>query len=504
MSAAEQSTTDGMDWVERMQRVGHTLDASFELVGNVLGHAGRLLQGLREDSAAAAQESERLYQLVAEKTPAIGAMLRSTPRMARIVKEGVRMAAGYRIHAHQAAFLKPEVAAQKLGALHEVNAQRLRDLCMELGGGILKAGQFLSCRVDVLPEAYVKHLSCLQDQAPTISMDAIRERIEEEIGRPIEKAFAAFDETPLAAASLAQVHAARLHDGTEVVIKVQLPGVDTLVQTDMTALRLLADVVGDAIPGTDLKTIATALEISVLVELDYEQEAQNTEAFGAQWAEHPDILVPQVIGAWSTDRILCLTRIQGERLLDYLNGCTPTQRDRVLELLIGSYCEQVLDNGFFQADPHPGNFLVCPGPKLAMVDFGSVQRFSTAERRAYAQLAGAIMTRDTVQMADLFVVLGFETRNGDPESLIRFSEMLLEAFSANVSFDELDLDPQDILGQVMDLARANPVSKIPRNFVQLGRVFGALSGLLLHYKPRINLLTLIAPPLSRAMNAQND
>ena len=495
---------DTLEWGTRLERVGHTVNASLELVGNALGHAGRLIHRVREDSVVAARESERLYRLVAETSPAIGAMLRSTPRMARIVKEGVRIAASYRIHSTTAGFLKPAVAAQKLEALHALNAERLRDVCMELGGGILKAGQFLSCRVDMLPEAYVTHLACLQDQAPTVPIEAIRARIEEEIGRPIEEAYAEFDETPLAAASLAQVHGARLHDGTDVVIKVQLPGVDTLVQTDMTALRLLADVVGDSIPGTDLKTIAAELGVSVLVELDYEQEAQNTEAFGARWADDPDIVVPRVIGAWSTDRILTLTRVRGTRLLDYLDDCEPADKDRVLELLLGSYCVQVLDHGCFQADPHPGNFLVCPGPRLALLDFGTVQRFSAAERRAYAQLAGAIMRRDTVQMADLFVVLGFETRTGDPESLIRFSEMLLEAFAANVSFDELDLDPQQILAEVMTLAQANPVSKIPRNFVQLGRVFGALSGLMLHYKPRINLLSLIAPPLARAMTATDD
>ncbi len=213
MVATQQDVSAVAQWIDRVSRVVHTVDASLELVGNALHKTSQLVLELREDSLQLARETERLCSVVALTSPAIAETLRSTPRMARIVKEAARMVAGYRIHSKQALFLSPDVAAARLEALHERNAVRLRDLCMELGGGILKAGQFLSCRVDMLPDAYVKHLTCLQDQAPPVDTDTIRARIEEELGRPLEEVYLEFDDQPLATASLAQVHAARLLDG---------------------------------------------------------------------------------------------------------------------------------------------------------------------------------------------------------------------------------------------------------------------------------------------------
>jgi predicted unusual protein kinase regulating ubiquinone biosynthesis (AarF/ABC1/UbiB family) len=446
-----QQTWSEMDVAGRIHRVAGTVDASLGLIGNALDSLGSLLIGLRQDTTAVANETERLYKLVSEVSPAYAAALRSTPRMARIVQEGVRMAASYRIWRKKTVFLVPAAAEAELAALHQANAERLRDLCLELGGGVLKAGQFLSCRVDLLPEPFIGPLSALQDRAPTVPFEAIKALVEAELKQPLTEAYATFDEVPLAAASLAQVHAATLKDGTEVAVKVQLPGVDTLVNIDMSALKILAQTLGDVIPGMDLKTIAAELDVSVRGELNYAKEAENTTAFAALWAHNPDIVVPEIIANRSAGRVLTLTRIHGERLLEYLEA-HPEQRNRVLELMVSSFCVQVLDHGFFQADPHPGNFLVCEGPKLAILDFGAVQTFSPAERKAYAELAGSIMTRNTEKMAEQLTVLGFETKSGDTDTLVRFSEMLLDAFAQNVAFDQLALDPEAMLDEALSLA----------------------------------------------------
>ncbi len=481
--------------------------ASLDLVGHVVGNVERLVTDVHRDSMRVGRESEALYVAASARASQISAAIRATPRFTRIVTEALRIIASYRFHRTKSGFLESDVATAELEALHRANAIRLRDLCLELRGGVLKLGQFLSCRMDLLPPAYVEELSTLQDRVPPVDSAAIVDRIEAELGRPIGELFARFETEAIAAASLAQVHAATLHDGTEVAVKVQVPGIEEIIDIDLAALRVVAGVLGDLVPGFDIATISRELARSVHRELDFVAEANNATDFAAHFATDDRVVVPAILADQSSRRVLTMTRIEGHRLIDFLDGCGERgddgarDRDQVFAILIECFCRQILGDGLFHSDPHPGNFLVCDGPRLAVLDFGSVERFGPEIRHAYAELAGAALGRDQERMAELLRIMGFRTRSGDASSLLEFAEMMLELFRDGASHGLEDIDPREQLERALILARENPIVSVPQDFVMLGRVFGALAGLLFHYRPRVELFRLIAPHLAAALAA---
>jgi ubiquinone biosynthesis protein len=490
-----------------VQRVVDVVGASARLVTNLLGNVERLVSDLVGDSAAVARESEQLYAAAAAAAQSVSTAVKATPRFWRVVQEVVRLAAAYRIHEIKARALSSAAAERALQQLHQRSADRLYDLCVELRGGVLKVGQFVSSRVDLLPAPYVASLSRLQDQVPPIPVEQIAGRIEEELGAALDRLFVDFDPEPLAAASLAQVHGAVIESETgpvRVAVKVQVPEIERTVEVDLAALKVIATVLEDLLPHLDLRTIAAELEPSILRELDYHWEAEAAGELARMFEAEPRVCVPQIYPALSSGRVLTMERIDGERLVQFFDGCeasgATTALDRLFETLLRTTCAQVLQHGLFQADPHPGNFLVVPGdegPELALLDFGAVTRFPDALRRAYAELAGAILARDQQQVVERLTTLGFSTRTGDETALLRFAEMVMDSFRPDPGVSLAELDPRALFEEALVLARANPVH-VPQDFVLLGRVFAALGGLLLRYRPRLNLFALLAPYLATA------
>ena len=493
-------------------RVSEVGIAAAELVANVVETASRLVVGVRADSRVVVDEAQALYEATLGAAVAARDALRATPRFARIVQEAVRLAAAYRLHASIRAAGEQWLGAAALQAsledLHRDGAERLYRLCIDLRGGVLKLGQFASTRMDLLPDAYVAALSRLQDRVPAVPAGSIVERIEQEQGADIEDLFAEFDPRPVAAASIAQVHMARLDDGTLVAVKVQVPGIETLVETDLAALAVIVPLVRDILPTLDLDTIRRELTRALRAELDYRAEARHAAAFAACFAADPDVIVPAVRAERSSDRVLTLEFVDGERLVDFLDRCESSaedgarDRDRIFTILLRSFCAQVLEHGLFQADPHPGNFLVVAGPdgpRLALLDFGNVQSYTARQRRAYAELALAILSNDVGRMTELFESIGFRSRSGDGASLRAFADLLLEAFREGAASEVFDVDPRARIERVLELTRENPVVQIPADFVQLGRVFASLGGLLMRYRPRVDLFQIILPQLLRAM-----
>jgi ubiquinone biosynthesis protein len=470
--------------------------SSIDLLTNAVGNVGKLVLEIQRDSLAVAQDSKAFYASAKDSTMAVRDAWRAAPRVTRIVTTGLKIAAAYRIHGALAPHMAPEQRATKLAALHQKSAEQVYDLCVELRGAILKLGQFFSCRRDLLAPAWIEALSRLQDQVPPVSTQAIVERINNELGAPVEELFAEFDEVPMATASIAQVHRAVLLDGTPVVVKVQLPGVESLVESDLTAMSMMAGILGDLLPATDWQTISSELGRSIRLELDFKTEAQNLVDFGAFYVDDEKVIVPTVYPELSTERVLTLSRVEGQSLTEFLESASPDDIDSLFAILLQSYCGQVLQHGLLHSDPHPGNFMVCDGPKLAVLDFGNVQRFTASERKAYAGLVIAALSRDQNKLAALLSDMGFRTKSGDTGPLLEFAEMFLEAFSTDTTFDNLAMDPFAQLDRAMAIAKKNPVVQVPQNFVLLGRVFAALSGLMIKYQPRINLMRIVMPLLA--------
>jgi predicted unusual protein kinase regulating ubiquinone biosynthesis (AarF/ABC1/UbiB family) len=458
---------------------------SVALVGHVVANVERLVSDVTRDTATVATSATALYTDAALRATAALSTMRTAPRVARLVTEVLRLVALYKLRGPSE-------------ELHADGARRLHDLCVELRGGVLKLGQLASCRVDLLPPAYIEALSRLQDRVPPLPAATIRARIEAELGAPVDQLFARFDDEAIAAASIAQVHGAQLHDGTEVVVKVQLPGVEDDLAADLAALRFLCHALGDALPRTDLPTILAELGRSVTGELDFLAEADATEAVRADFATDPDVVVPRVHRALSTRRVLVLERLEGGSLAGFLaaDDTSAAARDRVLELIVRTYAQQILTHGRFQADAHPGNFFVLPGPRLGLLDFGALATITDAQRVAYARLAFAILQKDTARMAELFATIGFATLDGDPAALERFAELLMAAFRDGAELG--DIDPRAQLEAALQVAHQNPVVRLPQEFVLIGRVFASLGGLLVRHQPKISLFATIAPYVARA------
>lgn len=448
-------------------------------------------------SGAITARGEALSGALAARWAPLAQAARATPRAARLVGEAGILYAAYRWHDIRTAGLSEEAQRAERDALDRRSAERLYKACIELRGAVLKLGQFASTRRDLLPPAYVEALSRLQDQVPPVPFDRIAERVQAELGAPIEELFASFDAEPIAAASLAQVHGAVLPDGTKVAVKVQVPDVEELVEGDLSLFSLLASSFGDLAPGLDLVTVAAELGRSVREELDYRLEAERSRRMAEDLAGDQAVLVPRVHDRFSSARVLTLDRIEGEKLIDFLDRArqegNEAGRDRVLAALVGSYTGQILGRGRFQADPHPGNFLVCPDQRLALLDFGAIRELDEGERQAYVALTGAVIARDRKRAADLLEKLGFAVREGaDPEALHRFADLFLDAFRPDPDRPLADLDPRAAFDEALALGRKSPIL-IPHHFVQIGRVLAAIAGLLLAYRPRIDLWPLIAP-----------
>ena len=455
----------------------------------------RLVQDLRADGSTLRRESEELGRaLTGRLTPLVQAA-RSTPRAARVASEAAMVFGAYRWHSVLARQLSPEAAAVEREAVDRRSAERIARLCVELRGALLKIGQFASTRRDLLPPAWTEALSRLQDSVPPVAFESIAARVEAELGAPIAEHFASFDETPIAAASLAQVHGAVLRDGTRVAVKVQVPGIEELVDGDLHLLSVLAGALDDLAGGIDLPSIAREVGRSVREELDYELEAERTRRMRTDLVGDRAVLVPRVIDQLSTRRLLVLERIDGERLTERLERSDAGERAAILATMVRTYAAQILALGRFQADPHPGNFLVLPDGRVALLDFGAIATLSDDERSAYAGLIGAMIARDRESSAFILAGLGFEVRDGDPAHLVEMADLIIDAFRPAPDRPLATLDPRESFDRALALARSTSV-RIPHHFVQLGRALSSLAGLLLAYRTGLDLFPLVAPHLA--------
>jgi ubiquinone biosynthesis protein len=427
--------------------------------------------------------------------------VRATPRVTRLAQITTALFARQR-------WLRVANAARGNDQLrdedHRDLARRTAAYAAELRGGIAKLGQLASCRPDLVGAIWAGELATLQDEVPPIDAALIRARIEAELGRPIAELFADFDDSPLAAASLAQVHAATLHDGTRVVVKVQVPGIEDVIAADIAALRAIAGAVGD-IPGVDLMTITSELSRALATELDYIAEADALTRYAGS------VIAPRPIAAVSSMRVLTMTRIDGERLTTYLERMTAegklAERDRLLADLVGEVAAQILVRGQVHADPHPGNFLVVHdavvhnaltppgGGKLALLDFGCMLDLSAADRAAYARLVLAIASGSHASAARELAALGFSA--DDPDQLVDLTTSIVGALRPGAQVGELDW--QAAFADQIAHAKQLGGLVIPRSFVLLGRVLASIAGLLATYKPRLEIHPLIARHLVAAI-----
>jgi len=442
---------------------------------------------LARDAGAVTRDAQAFAGAARDQATTI---YRATPRAARLAQAGAVLIARHR-------WLRLAAAARGDDQLgdddHRWLARRTARYAAQLRGGVAKLGQLASCRPDLIGAIWAGELAALQDEVPPIDAAAIRARIEAELGRSIAEIFTDFDDTPIAAASLAQVHGAHLLDGTAVAVKVQVPGIEDIIAADIAALRTIANTIGE-VPGVDLATLAGELSRALASELDYVAEADALIAFARAGAR-----VPRPIPGASSARVLTMTRIAGERLTACLERLTKTgelrARDRLLANLVDEVAAQILVRGHVHADPHPGNFLVTPDGELAILDFGCTLELPAAERRAYANLVLAIAGGNHAAAATELAILGFTA--DDPQRLVASTASLIGALKPGAAVNELDWQAA-FAEQVAQLKQLGGLT-IPRSFVLLGRVLATVAGLLARYQPNIQIHPLIVRHIAAAI-----
>jgi ubiquinone biosynthesis protein len=323
----------------------------------------------------------------------------------------------------------------------------------ELGPTFIKLGQILSTRADLLPPAYQAELAKLQDAAPAVRPQIVTSVIEAEFGRPVSSVFRYFDETPLAAASIGQVHAAELMDGTPVVVKVQRPGVVQQIELDLQILHNLATTASRRWPlAEEYSVVGLVQEFAqtLRAETDYLREGRNAERFAANFAGDDTVHFPRVFWEETTARVLTLERITGIKIDDFagLDGAGVDRR-RIAMNGARMVLKMVFRDRFFHADPHPGNFLIEPGERIGVVDFGMV---GSVGPRVQEQLVWALLaytTEDPERQVDTLYEMGVAGHHVDRTSLRRDVEQLRARYYGR-PVGEIAIRPvvNDVLGVV--------------------------------------------------------
>jgi predicted unusual protein kinase regulating ubiquinone biosynthesis (AarF/ABC1/UbiB family) len=404
-------------------------------------------------------------------------------------------------------------------------ARRFHVLAVQYGGLMIKVGQFLSSRLDVLPPEITKELEGLQDEVPPVAFPAIRELAEAELGVPLGRAFEWVDETPVAAASLGQAHRARLTaaDAAEtgfadVVIKVQRPGIEAIVDVDLMALRRVAGwlnrvrVVRDHV---DLPALVEEFAHTSREEIDYLHEAQNAERFATDFAGDARVAVPEVAWERTTRRVLTLADVTAIKINDVealrAAGIDPAE---VAVEFANVMFDQLFVRGFFHADPHPGNIFVTPVARasgesgrtwvLTFIDFGMMGEVPDGLRHNLQRLMIAVASRNSAQMIESIRAVGVLLPSADTGELERAMTALFARFGG-MGFAELQrVDPRefrDFAREFGDVMRSLPF-QLPENFLLIIRAVSLTSGMCSSLDPAFNVWDAVEPYADRLLREE--
>ncbi len=377
------------------------------------------------------------------------------------------------------------------------NPRRLRMALEELGPTFIKFGQILSTRSDLLPPEYLEELSYLQDEVAPVSWDEAKRVVETELGAPVEDLFAQVDPVPIASASLAQVHVARLIGGEEVVVKIQRPGIEKTVNLDLDIIYDLAQTAQQRITAAsrfEVGDLAEEFASALRAEMDFRREAWNADRFRKNFADEPHLYVPKIYWDYSTHRLLVMERIQGIKI-DDLDALTAAgyDRHRLSAHAANFALKEVLIDGFFHADPHPGNMLILPGEVIGVLDFGTVGRLDDTDRANLARLFIAAVQLDVDAIVDQLQRMGVAGYRVNRIGLQRDLKRVLMRYYGLPIYE---IDAQEIAKAVQPIMYEYHLY-IPTDFYLLMKTVIMMQGVGLNLDPDFDIFEAAQPYIGK-------
>jgi predicted unusual protein kinase regulating ubiquinone biosynthesis (AarF/ABC1/UbiB family) len=395
--------------------------------------------------------------------------------------------------------------------VHLRNARRLRVGFTELRGVFIKLGQVISVLGGFLPDPYREQLETLQDQVPPRPLAEVEGRLREAFGPAARDRFASFSPTPIAAASLAQVHKATLPDGREVAVKVLYPGIERLIQRDLFVVGLFLPIVSRVFPIVRFDRVLSQLGAMLRRETDYDNEQRNIERMRAIFASRADVMVPSVVPELSRAGVLTMSYEEGVRISDLLRDPraegerVDLQRADIARLITECYFTMIFEHRLLHADPHPGNFLVRPGPCLVILDYGAVEAISEPLVRGLQTVILGALTRNAEQVLAGAEQMGFVAPGGDRELLREVGRRYLETLASLRISDFSSFDRSALLelsgyahvrGRLREVMRS---VEYPEGYFYLERTLALLFGLVGQLEPTRGLPGVAAPIASKLM-----
>jgi len=395
--------------------------------------------------------------------------------------------------------------AERKAKRRRARAIWIRETLLHLGPTFIKVGQFFSTRADLFPSEYVEELSKLQDRVPAFGYEQVAAIVQQELGKPIEQIYSYFDPTPLAAASLGQVHRAKLKTGEEVVVKVQRPGLTRLFTIDLEICRGIAEFFQYHTrwggPGRDWIGIYEECRSTLWEEVDYLNEGRNADTFRRNFRDMPQIAVPKVYWRYTSPRLLTLEYLPGIKISDY-EALSAAGLDRKLLARLGAeaYLRQLLKDGFFHADPHPGNIAVKPDGTLIFYDFGMMGRIRPGIKEKLVAMLAAVVAKNADLVVASLVELGVLVPTADLAPVRRSVQYMLDHFMDKPfsnSSDEISV--MAISEDLYELAYDQPF-RFPATFTFVMRALTTLEGLGKSLDPEFNFLEVAKPFAEELMN----
>ena len=399
-------------------------------------------------------------------------------------------------------------ADNHVAEVHTRNARRVERTICQLQGLFIKVGQLLSIMANFLPAQFRSGLEGLQDQVPPRPYSEIEDRIQRELGKPVDALFDRFARTPIASASLGQVHEAWLKDGTHVAVKVQHRDIDEIVRLDLITIRRIMAIVTLFVPVQGIDAYYHQIRSMISEELDFLREARNIARISANFTKQPNVQFPLPQDALCTRRVMVTTFVEGVKVGDVAAmDARGIDRRELAKRIVQVFCQQIFVDGVYHADPHPGNMLVGPDGELILLDFGAVAELSPQMREGIPEFLEGVIRRDTDSIIKALRKMGFLARTDSLDVSEKVIEFFHQRFQEEVKLDtfnlkDIKLDPQKGLENLIDLRKMNIGLKelsgaftVPRDFVLLERTILLLAGVCTQLDPEMLPMEVIRPYL---------